>query len=139
MSNGTTWQFGIICMIYFFVILQIQYCHLCFREFTMSTRFELHMELHRKRMPELFLESPCPFEGCELTFPDRISLGKHYDIHSKKSSPCGYCQKIIKKEKMRSHFFAEHPYQKFVCQICNKVCSFQSQLKQHTQGKKNIC
>lgn len=112
---------------------EIQYCHLCFREFTMSTRFELHMELHRKRMPELFLESPCPFEGCELTFPDRISLGKHYDIHSKKSSPCGYCQKIIKKEKMRSHFFAEHPYQKFVCQICNKVCSFQSQLKQHTQ------
>ena len=63
------------------------------------------------------------------------SLGKHYDVHSKKSSPCGYCQKIIRKEKMKSHFFAEHPYQKYVCQICNKVCSFQSQLKQHTEGK----
>ena len=102
----------------------------------MPTRFEQHMILHKKRMENLFEESTCPFEGCELSFPDRISLGQHYDqAHSKTLSPCGYCQKIIKKKQMRSHFFAEHPYQKYVCQICNKVCAFQSLLKQHTIGK----
>ena len=52
--------------------LQVQYCYLCFREFTMPTRFEQHMELHKKRMENLFEESPCPYDGCDMSFPDRI-------------------------------------------------------------------
>lgn len=114
-----------------------EYCHLCFRDFTMQTRFEQHMELHKKRIEHLFEETLCPLENCGQTFPDRIQLSAHFNDHDQENSPCAYCLKVLKKEKMRAHVFAEHPYQQFQCNICNKICSFQSQLKQHTIG--NFC
>ena len=112
-----------------------QTCRMCFQVFTMPTRFESHMQLHEKRIPNLHAESTCPFQGCGQTFPDRISLSTHYDEHDQLRSPCGHCLKVLKKVKMRAHFFSDHPYRQFVCQICGKVCPFQSQLKQHTEGE----
>ena len=94
------------------------------------------MELHKKRIEDLNKATQCPFEGCDLNFEDRIALAKHYDqSHDQENSPCGYCVKVIKKEKMRAHFFSEHPYKEYNCNICNKIFSFQSQLKQHSVGK----
>lgn len=111
-----------------------EYCHLCFRDFTMQTRFEQHMDLHKKRIEHLYEETLCPLETCGKSFADRIQLSAHFNDHDQENSPCAYCLKVLKKEKMRAHVFAEHPYQQFQCNICNKICSFQSQLKQHTIG-----
>ena len=112
-----------------------QVCPLCFRIFTMPTRFEQHMELHKKRMNELFNETQCPGLDCGMSFPDRIALSEHYQLaHDEESAPCGYCVKVFKRSKMRSHLFNDHPAQKYVCQICFKELPFLSHLKQHTQG-----
>ena len=111
----------------------IKKCSLCFKEFAMITRYEQHMETHKKRIEEFATPSTCPKEDCNAQFPDREQLCHHYtSLHDPDSTPCAYCLKVTHKEKLRAHFFAEHPYKEFSCQICGKICAFQSQLKQHT-------
>jgi len=110
-------------------------CPVCFRVFAMTTRFDQHMELHKRRIENLHTETSCQAEDCGEVFPDRILLIGHYrDFHNSEAAPCAYCLKIVKTGKMRSHFFTDHPTQQYVCQICNKMCPFLSQLKQHTKG-----
>ena len=112
-----------------------QICPLCFLVFTMTTRFEHHMELHKERMPELNQETQCPAPDCDLTFPNRVDLCNHYQkAHNEEAAPCGNCLKVFRKTKMRSHLFTDHPTKKFPCQICHKVLPFLSHLKQHTKG-----
>ena len=114
----------------------VQQCAICFKEFAMLTRYDQHMELHKKRIKQFSVEAKCPKEGCDLNFGDRESLCKHYTSqHDQDSTPCAYCLKVIYRDKIRAHFFAEHPYKEFSCQICGKICAFQSQLKQHTVGE----
>ena len=111
----------------------IKKCSLCFKEFAMITRYEQHMELHKKRIEEFNTQTKCPKSGCNYLFPNREQLCHHYTSeHDPDSTPCAYCLKVLHKEKLRAHFFAEHPYKEFSCQICGKICAFQSQLKQHT-------
>ena len=111
----------------------IKKCSLCFKEFAMITRYEQHMELHKKRIEEFNTQTKCPKSGCNYLFPNREQLCHHYTSeHDPDSTPCAYCLKVLHKEKLRAHFFAEHPYKEFNCQICGKICAFQSQLKQHT-------
>ena len=113
-----------------------QTCPLCFLVFTMNTRFEHHMELHKERMPELNQETQCPASDCDLTFPNRVDLCNHYQkVHDQDAAPCGKCLKVFKKTKMRSHLFTDHPTKKYPCQICHKVLPFLSHLKQHTKGR----
>ena len=111
----------------------IKRCSLCFKEFAMITRYQQHMALHKKRIEDFNTATKCPKGDCDLTLSDREQLCHHYTSqHDPEATPCAYCLKVMHKERLRAHFFAEHPYKEFSCQICGKICAFQSQLKQHT-------
>ena len=110
------------------------HCYLCFRDFSMPARFAKHMEMHKKRNPDLYTATKCPWKDCDLVLDDRIKLSAHFEDHSDALKPCAFCLKVIKKIKMRAHVYSDHHFQQFECQICNKMFAFKSHLRQHTLG-----
>ena len=84
-------------------------CPLCFQIFTKITRFENHIIVHKGSMPELNQETQCPASDCDLTFPNRVDLCRHYQkAHNEEATPCGICLKVFRNTKMKLHLFSHH-------------------------------
>ncbi|KAJ3103364.1 Metallothionein expression activator [Phlyctochytrium planicorne] len=80
------------------------------------------------------LELPCPFEGCNRTFPRRYNLRSHLLCHStEKPNVCGTCgASFARKHDLSRHMRTLHNKRReFACCVCDQRFVNASQMVRH--------
>ncbi|XP_021949963.1 protein suppressor of hairy wing isoform X1 [Folsomia candida] len=124
-------------------------CEICGRDFTHNSSRKRHMLLHAD-----INQHRCREDDCEKAFSRKDHLVRHMDtIHGikltwneidsvydvpirtpkAKEIPCPYCQKMVKRERMKLHLVTHTGERRHVCKQCGLKFGLRTTLRTHIQ------